>query len=153
LIGIKSIYFGFGRLDREEKRRPLIGLRFGPNPPTVFANNALHYRQSHPRSFEVAGLVEALKNSEEFGCVLHLEAGPVVANKDHALIVLPPMPHLDHSPFLFARVYLTALESKFTNTCLINAGSHWALNSSPTCQSTCLGRPPAHHASESPSVP
>src|SRR5229473_3286861 len=63
-----------GRSDRKEKRRSFIGFRFRPNPPAMFANNALHDCQAYPRAFKIPRLVQPLKNSEELAYVLHLEA-------------------------------------------------------------------------------
>src|SRR5260370_40479394 len=69
-----------GRSEREEERCSLIDFRLRPNPPTVFANDALYNCQSHPRSFEIARLVQPLKNSKELAYVLHLEARPIIAH-------------------------------------------------------------------------
>src|SRR5208283_6057888 len=64
-----------GRSERKEKRRSLIKLRFRPNPPTVFPNNPLHNRQAHSCALEIPSPMQALKHTEEFARVLHLEAG------------------------------------------------------------------------------
>jgi len=56
----------------------LIGLSFSPDPPTVFANNALHNRQTYPRPLEIARLVQPLKNPEKLIIILHIKASPIV---------------------------------------------------------------------------
>src|SRR5260370_1564727 len=73
--------------EREEKRRSLVELRFRPDAPTVFANNALHNRQSDACAFEVPRLVQPLKDPEKFAHILHLEARAVVVHEDYALVV------------------------------------------------------------------
>src|SRR5258708_14549340 len=93
-----------GRSKREEKRRSLIDFRVRPNPPTVFANDALYNCQSHPRSFEIARLVQPLKNSKKLAHVLHLEARPVVPHEDDAKLVLRHLSHLHYPPLPLSRV-------------------------------------------------
>src|SRR5260370_9403214 len=93
-----------GRSEREEERCSFVDFRFRPNPPTVFANDALYNCQSHPRSFEVARLVQPLKNSKELAYVLHLEARSVVPHEDDPKIVLRHLSHLHPPPFPLSRV-------------------------------------------------
>src|SRR6266446_1148948 len=93
-----------GRSKREEERRSFVELRFRPNPPTVFANDALYNCQSHPRSFEIARLVQPLKNSKKLAYVLHLEARSVVPHEDDAKIVLRHLSHLNYRAFPLSRI-------------------------------------------------
>src|SRR5579863_10107032 len=93
-----------GRTENEEKRCSLVDRRLGPNSATVPLNDALHDRQANSSALEIAGLVQALKNSEKLFRVLHLEADPVVANKYNALAVLHGLSDLDHSVLLPAGV-------------------------------------------------
>src|SRR5579863_2520284 len=93
-----------GRTEREEKRRSLIDRRLGPYSATVPLNDALHNRQAHSGTFEIARFVQALKNSEKLFRVLHLEAHPVVADKHNALAALHGLSHLDHSVLAPPRV-------------------------------------------------
>src|SRR5271165_514549 len=53
-----------GRTDGEGKGRAAIELGFGPNAPTVFANDALGNGQAHARAFKITSLVQALKNAK-----------------------------------------------------------------------------------------
>src|SRR5260370_3905033 len=93
-----------GRSKREEKRRSLIDFRVRPNPPTVFANDALYNCQSHPRSFEIARLVQPLKNSKKLAHVLHLAPRSVVPHEHDAKLVLRHLSHLNYRAFPLSRV-------------------------------------------------
>src|ERR1700688_5276646 len=53
--------FVLGGSQRKEKRRSVIELRFRPNPPTVFPNDALHYGQPSSWAFELGSLAHAVE--------------------------------------------------------------------------------------------
>lgn len=48
-------------------------------------NDAIHNGQSDSRAFEIGDLLHALERREQFGCVAHVETGPVVLYKIHWL--------------------------------------------------------------------
>src|SRR5271166_6022064 len=85
---IRLLFFIFFLLQRKRKRRSLADLAFGPDPAVVAMDNPLNDRKPHPGAREFSGGVKALKDAEELVGVLHVEAGPVVANGIDGLAVL-----------------------------------------------------------------
>src|SRR5436853_416569 len=64
---------------------------FGPGAAAVAGNDAPDVGQSDAGALELARAVEPLKHSEELVGILHVEAGAVIANKDHDLILHGPV--------------------------------------------------------------
>ena len=54
----------------------------GPHTPAMLFNNALDNRQTDARAFKFFLAVQALKNAKKFIGILHIESGPVIADKD-----------------------------------------------------------------------
>jgi len=52
-----------------------------PNAPAMAMDDALHNRQSDARAFKFIRAMQPLKNSEQFVCILHVEARAVVADE------------------------------------------------------------------------
>src|SRR5258708_39898255 len=66
-----------------------------PDAPTVPVDDALHRRQSHARSLELVGRVQALKGREKLVRMRHVEAGAVVADVVAVFCAALHLPDLD----------------------------------------------------------
>src|SRR4051812_2488871 len=71
--------------------RALAGYRFGPNPPAVAMDDALHCGEPDPGAGELPGQMEPLERPEEAIDVRHLEPRPVVPDEVGSL---PPQARL-----------------------------------------------------------
>ena len=55
----------------------------------MFAHDPLHGRETYARSFEILGAVQALKHTEQFVRVFHVEAHPIIPHENR----FPPGNH------------------------------------------------------------
>src|SRR5262245_664707 len=95
---ISGFVGGFGMWDGKVKSRAAIDGAFGPNPPSVPVNDTPHVGQSDARAFEFARAVQALKDTKQLVHITHVEAGSVVANEEHRLLVVPRGAYFNPGP-------------------------------------------------------
>ena len=63
------------------KRRSLLHRTFGPDPPAMTMNDALHGHQANAGTRKLSSSMQALKSAEEFVGVGHVETGAVVTHE------------------------------------------------------------------------
>src|SRR5713226_9326001 len=69
-------------LKRKKEHRPLAHLGLGPDAPAVAVHDALNGREPDPGSGVVGRGVQALKRAEKLVGIGHVEARPVIADKE-----------------------------------------------------------------------
>jgi hypothetical protein len=84
----------FGRIglsvgEGERKRRATAQGSVRPYPSAMPVHDALHDRQAHPGPFIVLGAMQALKDTEQFVGVFHVESRAIVLDEVHHLAIYP----------------------------------------------------------------
>ena len=73
----------------EIEGRAFARLRLGPDPATVFVDDALHGGQAQAVPGKLVCAMQAMEHAEEFVPVAHVEADAVVLHEiDNAILVL-----------------------------------------------------------------
>src|ERR1700722_11860113 len=89
----------------EEKRRTTVDLRIRPDQAPVTRHDALRGGEAYAHALELVSAVQALKYTEEFFRIAHIEAHAVVAHEDHDLVFRPlPGTDLDRRELARSRV-------------------------------------------------
>src|SRR5690606_15267532 len=60
------------------KSRSISRRSLAPYAPAMTRNNPLHDRKADARSNKILNFVQPLKDAEQFGCILHIEAHAIV---------------------------------------------------------------------------
>jgi hypothetical protein len=78
---------------------------FGPNSAAVPVNDSLNRCQADPGTGKLIGGVKALKSAEETGSVGLIEAGAIVADKEHPIAIGRRFTEFDFRLFSFRRKF------------------------------------------------
>src|SRR5579863_7837923 len=89
----------------EVKRSSFVDFRFGPDPPTVLSDDALHRGETHAGAFKLCVAVKPLKCSEKLVGVFRVESGPVVPDENHQLALDCRLIDFNDCVFTTARIF------------------------------------------------
>src|ERR1700690_1105339 len=86
----------FPAAEREIESRAAVQLRFSPDAPTVFFDDALHRSQTYAGALELFGQMQALEYSKQLVHIFHIEAHSVVLHKERFPLFFFRLADLDH---------------------------------------------------------
>ncbi len=95
------------------------GLGLSPNASTMTANDALHDGKTDSGALEFRVAVQPLKGGKELVFIFRVKTCAIVANEKGLAPVHRELVYFNDVLFRW-RLYLTAFESRFTNTCRTN---------------------------------
>src|SRR5688572_6294414 len=84
---------------------PRIRVSFGPYPPAVLRDNAMHQREAYAGAWKIRGVVQALEYAEKLGVIARIEAGAVVAHEIDVLVLVRNRAHFDDRLVLLRREF------------------------------------------------
>src|SRR5947207_5618831 len=81
--------------DRKVEGRPFVRVAFGPNTTAVSANNPIDGGKADAATFELAFGMKAVKGSEQFLGLLHVEADTIVTDENRLFTINGGLAHLN----------------------------------------------------------